>query len=707
MIPEELFQAALDQHRGGHLQEAVDLYQQVLAGDPSHGEALYLLGVIAHQAGYHEQAIELNRRAILASPNDVRCYNVAGLSLMELGREAEAEACFGKAVTIEESPECLNNLGTLLKKQRRLDEAIAAFQRAIAAAPDYANAHYNLGNVFREQGSLTEAIATFEKALAADAGHSGAPAALGQTLSAAGRSAEAIGYFERALELLPEDAGLRCDLGDALQAIRQLDRAREQYRKSVECDAKLARAWYAMGCAEEAAKEFAPAVVCYRRALEISPGWLQAQHNLAQSLFRLGQVEEAWELFLQAAQSDDSGAAQSAAAVIAPEVPSLDHQAVLEIRRQWAERFLPGARRTRAGGSACPTIRIGYVSAYFQGHNWMKPVWGLINRHNRERFEIHLFSDAPASRVTNGYQAHPNDRFHDVSALSNEEAADLVEQAGIDILVDLNGYSATQRLGLFALRPAPIQVAWFNMYATSGMNCYDYLVGDAVVMPPEEEEFYSEAIHRVPGSYLTFEVAYAVPDVTPPPCLVNGYITFGSLAPQYKITREVIEAWREILRRVPNSRLLIKNSVLGSSANREFVARLLPERVQLEGPADHYAFLEAYSRIDIALDTFPYNGGTTTTEAIWQGVPVIAFHGDRWVGRTSATILEAGGLGEFVSRSASEFIEMAVRMGNSPETAKRLAELRPAMRAKLRKSPVCDTAAFARHMEEFYNRSRR
>jgi protein O-GlcNAc transferase len=698
---ESSFQAAVEHHRAGRLQEAVDLYQQVLASNPSHVEALYLLGVIAHQAGYHEQAVELNRRAILASPNDVRCYNVAGLSLMELGRDTEAESCLKSALAIEESPECLNNLGLLLKKLGRLDEAIGAFQRAISASPHYANAHYNLGSTFRQQERTTEAIAAFELALQSNAEHSGALAGLGQML----RGAEAVPFLERASALLPEDAGLRCDLGDALQTAGDLQRARDEYRKSVECDSSYARAWYAMGCAEESAREFAAAVGCYRKALECSPGWVQAQHNLAQSQFRLGQVEEAFALFSRTAETDGTGLAQSAAAVIAPGVPSLDHQAVLDVRRVFASR-LPDAQ-AKAPAPQGAQIRVGYVSAYFQGHNWMKPVWGLINRHDRERFELHLFSDAPASRVTNGYRPHPNDHIHDISNLSNEAAADLVEQSGIDILVDLNGYSVTQRLGLFALRPGRVQVAWFNMYATSGMSCYDYLVGDAVVVRPQEEEFYSEAIHRVPGSYLTFEVAYAVPDVAPPPCLVNKFITFGSLAPQYKITPEVIETWREILSRVPNSRLLIKNTVLGSAANREFVRTFLPEQVQLEGPADHYAFLETYDRIDIALDTFPYNGGTTTTEAIWQGVPVIAFNGDRWVARTSATILEAGGLGDFVGKSVREYVESAVRLGNASDTPQRLAELRGGMRGKLLESPVCDTAGFARHMEEFYNRIRR
>jgi len=201
-----------------------------------------------------------------------------------------------------------------------------------------------------------------------------------------------------------------------------------------------------------------------------------------------------------------------------------------------------------------------------------------------------------------------------------------------------------------------------------------------------------------------------VPAVTPPPLLANGVITFGCLGPQYKITEEVVAAWSAILRGVPNSALILKSSALGPEGNRQFVHSLFAardvaaERVRLEGPSDHYTFLETYGRIDIALDTFPYNGGTTTTEAIWQGVPVIAFRGDRWVSRTSASILEAGGLGEFVGRSVDDYIALAIGLGNSPDT---LSELRMTMRERLMRSAVCDTLAFAWNMESFYTRIRR
>jgi predicted O-linked N-acetylglucosamine transferase (SPINDLY family) len=255
------------------------------------------------------------------------------------------------------------------------------------------------------------------------------------------------------------------------------------------------------------------------------------------------------------------------------------------------------------------------------------------------------------------------------------------------------------------MRPAPVVVGWFNMYATTGMSCYDYLIGDDQAIPPEEEKFYCEKIVRVPGSYLTFEVTYPVPPVVNSPHLANGAITFGCLASQYKITDEVIGAWSRILRQVPNGSLILKNGALGSLGVRQFVHGLFerhqvsPNRVRLEGPSDHYQFLEAYGKIDIALDTFPYNGGTTTAEAIWQGVPVVTFSGDRWASRTSASILRSAALGDLVGQGLEEYIWLAIGLANSPH---RLRDLRRNMRSRLRDSPVCDTQSFARNMERLY-----
>jgi predicted O-linked N-acetylglucosamine transferase (SPINDLY family) len=258
------------------------------------------------------------------------------------------------------------------------------------------------------------------------------------------------------------------------------------------------------------------------------------------------------------------------------------------------------------------------------------------------------------------------------------------------------------------LRPAPVIIGWFNMYATTAIPCYDYLIGDRHVVRQGEEVHYSEHIARVGGSYLTFKVGYRVPDVAPPPCAASGHLTFGSLCSRYKISPEVIGAWSEILRRCPETRLLLRNAGLENETEREhFVTEferrgVSRSRLELLGRAPHFEFLETYSRIDLALDTFPYNGGTTTTEAIWQGVPVVAFDGATWASRTSATILREGGLGAWVADDLKGYSELAVRWGNDPAAARKLAALRSSMRDRLSGSSACDTITFAREMESLY-----
>ena len=610
-----------------------------------------------------------------SAPDQAQLHHLLGFGWMAVGTPDEAEARFRRAIALDDSPKYYNSLGVLLMEQGHLDDAISAYREALLRAPHYAAAHYNLGHAQRAKGEMEAAAESFRGAADSDPNHVNALAALGDALQALGRFPEAGAAYERALQLDPNSS----------------------------------RAWYAAGCAATSGKEYADAMAYFQRALELHADWPEAQHNLGRVLFELGQVEGALDRFRQAAAGGDSALPETAIAVVIPGDPASDNQAILNARRAWAGRRLPvrpaAERPRRAVETGSGRIRVGYVSSFFPHHNWMKPVWGLINHHDRRRFEIHLFSDAPASEIREGYCRDSQDVFHDTSGISNEALAKGIEQAEIDLLVDLNGYSTPGRLPLFAMRPAPIVVGWFNMYATTGIASYDYLIGDDVVIPAEEEKFYCERIARVPGSYLAFEVSYVVPEVADPPCLKKGAVTFGCLASQYKITTQVVEAWSRILERVPGSSLILKNRALASAGTREFVTLLFeqngvhPERIRLNGPSGHYQFLESYGEMDIALDTFPYNGGTTTTEALWQGVPVVTFPGDRWVSRTSASILHAAGLSELAGDGLEGYAALAIRLASAPD---RLLELRRSMRSRLRDSQACDVAHFAREMEQLY-----
>jgi len=592
---------------------------------------------------------------------------------------------------------------------------VAAYKHALKQDAAFADAHYNLGNCYRLSGESEQALESFRRAAAANPKHGDALAALGEILRSLNRNEEAIPYLEQAIGVTPQDADLNCLLGDACQDAGQLSRAIRAYQSAISCSPRLARAWYALGCAELASKEYLAAITSFKEALSAEPAWLEAEHNLARALFQSGQTVDAMTHFRNCAARSDLPHAALARAMVAltiPGDPDADNATILAARRDWADRDLPkrSGATTRAPDIELRhrPLRIGYISSFFHRQNWMKPVWGLINQHDRSEFEIYLFSGSSCSIAESGYRRDSRDHFHSIAELSNEEANALIQRCAIDILVDLNSYSDIRRLPLFTFKPAPIIVGWFNLYATSGLDCFDYLIGDNHVIPAEEECFYTERIRRVSGSYLTFEVNYLVPEVADPPCLEKGAITFGSLASQIKITDRVVAAWSNILSQSPTSTLIVKNGALGSAASRDYLYGLFAknsiplERVRLEGPAEHFEFLKTYDEIDIALDTFPYNGGTTTTEAIWQGVPVLTFWGDRWVSRTSASILRAGGLGDFVRADLAGYVSFASELANSPETPERLLALRRRMRSQLINSSVCDTQKFTLEMESIY-----
>lgn len=493
---------------------------------------------------------------------------------------------------------------------------------------------------------------------------------------------------------------------------RNLAEAVALYRCALALDPRLLEAWYGLGCACAAQFAYGDAVAALRRAIALRPDAAGARCNLAEALFQLGEVDEAVAAFMTVAEAGDAELRASALATlacIAPGCPGLDDASILAIRRRWAAEF---GREIRPSGAAPAEpgrkLRIGYVSAFFGARNWMKPVWGVINRHDRSRFEIHLLSDGGDPSEGSGYVDHPEDRIWRIAGLSNAEVARRVRQVGLDVLVDLNGYSRQARLGLFMHQAARLQVAWFNMYATSGLDAFDVLVGDAAVLPVGEERHYCERIVRVPGSYLAFEVRYPVPDVAPPPVLRNGWLTFGCLGSAHKITEPVVAAWSRILLGAPSARLLVRNQLLDNASNRvALLARfarhgVAPERLLLRGGAEHFEFLRGYDEIDVALDTFPYNGGTTTTEALWQGVPVLCCDGDRWVARTSRSLMLAAGLEEWVCADVAGYVATAVGLALADATPARLAALRSGMRARVAASAVCDTAGLCGALEGVY-----
>jgi protein O-GlcNAc transferase len=519
-----------------------------------------------------------------------------------------------------------------------------------------------------------------------------------------------------ALRSQPDDAELHCDLAIVLQNSRRVEQSAEHYRRAVEIDPRLRRAWYNLGCLLNAEDREAEAVPCFQQSIALDPAHAASHHNLGQALFNLGQTDGAIEQYRTSIALGGGGLSETMLAMTIAVSPSADPQTILATRKRWAREHLPepmwnrkrGSVGSATGGGRERKLRVGYVSAFFDHPNWMKPVWALVNRHDRDRFELCLYSDGKPRHVPEGYRSDARDQWRWTAEMSNVEMARLIADDELDLLVDLNGYSRLPRMAAIALRPAPVQIAWFNMFATSGTTAFDYLIGDETVVNSAETSDFSERIIRLPGCYLTFEVTYPVPDVAPSPFQTNGRFTFGSLASLYKITPQVVETWARIVHESRESRLLLRNSGFRSAGNRQWFhdqfARhgIDPSRLSFQGPTDHFSFLRTYDEIDLSLDTFPYNGGTTTTEALWQGVPVVAIHGDRWTSRVSSSLLTNAGLPDFVAADAEGYAKIAIAGANDSTARDRLAESRLSLRNRLRQSSVCDADGFAKRMEAIY-----
>jgi predicted O-linked N-acetylglucosamine transferase (SPINDLY family) len=479
------------------------------------------------------------------------------------------------------------------------------------------------------------------------------------------------------------------------------------YRSILALDPRQFEAWYGLACASTSQLEYADSIVAYRRALQLRPGDVGLHLNLGSALFALGYVGDAVRNFQIAAAANDAQVREAALrnlACIVPGDPQFDDAAILQIRRAWAAHEaarIPSPKPRHAVPGE--RLRIAYYGAFFADRNWMKMYMGVLNAHDRERFEVNLIVDGALPSASSGYRDHDDDRIWPVTGVPNAELADHIASAHIDVLIDLNGYSHKTRLPLLLHRPAPVQIAWNGLYGTSGFPGVDVLVGDDAAIPRDEERHYTERIHRVGHTYLAFQVFYEVPEVAPPPSVKTGYVTFGSLNSAYKLTPQTLKAWSEILHAVPTARLLLRNAALDQESNRaDLLARFaeldIPAgRLTLKGSAEHTEFLRTYGQIDIALDAFPYNGGTTTVEALWQGVPLLTTNGDRWAGRTSRSILAAAGLSEWVAPDLAGFVDTAVKLAHAD-----LAPARATQRERIAVSPACDVVSLCRELERLY-----
>jgi predicted O-linked N-acetylglucosamine transferase (SPINDLY family) len=380
----------------------------------------------------------------------------------------------------------------------------------------------------------------------------------------------------------------------------------------------------------------------------------------------------------------------------------------LATARDWASRF--GIKEDAAPFPNPPLperrLRVGYVSNDFYSHPVAYFLERVLTAHDHSAVEVFCYANNGRTDGLTDRLRAAADHWRSITQIGDAEGAALIRQDGIDVLIDLSGHTGGNRLTLFARRAAPVQVSWLGYFGTTGVPAMDYILADHHVVPPGEEEFFTEAVRRLPLSYHCFAPPADDVAIGPPPSQASGAITFGSFNNSIKITPAAVALWAEVLRAVPGSHLLLKSrqfadaGVCGTLSDQFAAQGIDPARLQMEGSSPRTDYLAAYNRIDIALDPLPFGGGTITAECLWMGVPVITLRGDRWTGRISTSFLSTIGLGEeLVADSPDTYVSKAAALAADPA---RLADLRAGLRRRLENSPLCDGPAFTRALEQAY-----
>jgi protein O-GlcNAc transferase len=662
---------ALSHHRAGQLGQAEPIYRQILSAQPNNAPALGMLGTLCHQSGRTDEALDLLRRAVAANPNAAEGYANLGAVLLGAGKVDESIAASGRALQLSpNSTEAMSNLASALYVAKRFADAAAVYRRLISFQPKDAVATYHLGMSLRSIGQIDEAIAALASAIAL-------------------RSDIPDWHFRLATAL--RDRG---HLDDAVNALRTV----------IAMEPAHAEAHNFLGMIFSERASIDEAIVCYQKAIEVNPTFGGAYNNLGNALKEIGRVSEAILLYREADRL------QPDSRIVGNMLYSMHFDANFNARQllaehvQWDNRFARPLRDAIVPHSnnrdSNRQLKIGYVGLDLREHPVGRFLLPLLANHDHSQFEIHCFTDLlRPDHLTQLMQQHA-DRWHPTSALSHEALAQLICKEQIDVLIDLSMHMDGTRLPTFARKPAPVQITYLAYCSTTGLAAMDYRVSDPYLDPPGgDEAVYSEKTLRLPRTYWCYQAPPYGAELTPLPAASKGYITFASLNTFSKVTPTTLDAWATIISNVPGSHLLIHT---GEGAHRQQIlgrftsAGIDASRVEFVGRVPIDVYMQNYKSVDIALDPFPYVGGTTTCDALWMGVPVITLRGETAVARGGVSLLSNVGLPELIAGDVTDYIRIATSLaGNRSQ----LAQLRSTLRNQLIASPVMNAAQFARDFE--------
>ncbi len=738
----EVLNEALRHHQEGRLQHAEELYRLVLQSDPQCAHAWNLLGVLAHQlnrndiaAGYLQQAIKINpgdaafysnlaeiyrvigrfddaaaccRAALSLQPEHAGAMNNLGLALFGQGSLHEALPTYKRALELDPTlVEAHNNLGTILKQLNRPQEAIESYREAIRLRPTFAEAHNNLAGICKEMGDLESAKRHYQEALRFKPDFAEPHYNLGNIYSEQNQLAAAIECFQAALRLRPMLHEAHNNLAGAFKTIGAVDAALLNYREAIRIKPDFAQAFFNIGVIYDEQNLLEEARQNYLEAVRLCPELAEAHNNLGSLYLKLGRADWARESFAASVKHKPEHVGFASNILLCEQyLPDMSLAKMYRTHTAWAHTYaepLRPAWPTHQNNRAPERrLRLGFVSADLGFHPVGCFFQPLLENLDQRQVEIYLYAakkniDFQAERL-----ARSCNQWRQIHDLSEVDLAKLIEGDQIDILFDLSGHTAHHRLLTFARKPAPVQAGWIGYAGTTGFSAIDYMLADRFQIPQESEQYYTEKILRFPDAWICFEPPIDAPEVNALPAAQSGVVTFGSFNFLAKVTPKVVEVWAEILRRIPNSRIVLLYRGFDAESARSRFRELFTacgieqDRVVLLGTHPHSEVMRQYHNVDIALDPFPYSGGLTTCESLWMGVPVVTCPSETFAGRHSYCLMSNVGLTDTIAGDHEQYIQVAVKLAND---LPRLAGIRARLRQQMAHSPLCDAPRFARAFE--------
>lgn len=746
---QQRFDEAAALHGQGRVEDAIARYRALLEERPNEVNVLVNLATALKQVGRNEEALTCFRRGLGAEPTRLELwFNLANL-LCKMRQVEEAERSYRRAIELDSDFfQAHLNLANLLRDRERFEEAECEYREAIRIKPDLALASGNLAAMLVRHGRAADAIAVYREALrivpdsvaslralarllyekreledsarlyraaiSREPGHADDLNSLGVVLKELGQGADALKCWEQAARIAPRHADAHNNLGVMYRMLRQSQRAIEHLREALRLGpddatsaANLSHALLEFGQVSEATE-------VARTVVEKHPDNADGHLMLGFALVQRAQIEEAISQFIDAHQAAPASPGPISNALFASLYSNQRSAAgILALHRELVAK-LPkgGGSQLREKGKKKGrrlterALRVGYVSPNLRSHPVAYFFEPILSHHDRSQVEAICYSTSEASDgVTARLRPHAA-LWRECASWSDDRLAAQIRSDEIDILVDLAGHTAEGRVQLFQRKPAPVQVLYIGYPCTTGLAEMDWIIADDRVCPPGFERFYAERVMRLDGSFWCYQPREHSPAVGPLPARANGFVTFGSFNTLPKISPTTIALWVRVLEAVPDSRLILKALAFADEATREIFQRrfaaagIETRRVVIEPPTmEHGNFLSEYNRLDIALDPVPYNGGTTSCEALWMGVPVVTLPGEHFFSRMTLSFLHNLGLADLAAPSLDDYVRIAAELAGD---LSRLESLRMTLRSRMAASPICDATRAVHELELAY-----